>query len=87
MRGDKMSEEQLKKIQEHLPYERLLQIAKKMHLWIFLHSDYDQEIYDEMGLTIEENGILGSIYVIDKETGDIVEGLKVDVLKGPDVNE
>ena len=39
--------------------ERLLQIARKMHLWIFLHSDNEQEIYDELGLTEEENKILG----------------------------
>lgn len=39
--------------------ERLLQIARKMHLWIFLHSDNEQKIYDELGLTEEENKILG----------------------------
>ena len=42
-----------------IEYERLLQIARKMHLWIFLHSDNEQEIYDELNLTEEENAILG----------------------------
>lgn len=40
-------------------YERLLEIARKMHLYIFLHSDNEQEIYDELGLTEEENIVLG----------------------------
>ena len=39
--------------------ERLLQIARKMHLYIFLHSQNEQEIYDELGLTEEENRLLG----------------------------
>jgi hypothetical protein len=39
--------------------ERLLQIARKMHLYIFLHSQNEQEVYDELGLTEEENRILG----------------------------
>lgn len=42
-----------------IPYERLLKIAKKMHLWIFHHSFDEQEAYDECGLTDEENAILG----------------------------
>ncbi len=40
-------------------YERLLQIAKKMHTWIFLHSGDEQAVYDELGLTDEENAMLG----------------------------
>lgn len=39
--------------------ERLLQIARKMHLYIFLHCQNEQEVYDELGLTEEENKILG----------------------------
>lgn len=39
--------------------ERLLQIARKMHLYIFLHCQNEQEVYDELGLTEEENRILG----------------------------
>lgn len=44
---------------EKIPYERLLKIARKMHLWIFLHTFDEQETYDELGLTPEENAILG----------------------------
>lgn len=44
---------------KEIEYERLLQIARKMHLWIFLHSDNEKEIYDELELTDEENAILG----------------------------
>lgn len=44
-----------------ISYDRLLEIAKKMHLWIFLHSDDEFAIYDELGLTDEENELLGSI--------------------------
>ena len=39
--------------------ERLKEIARKMHLWIFLHSGNEQEVYDELGLTDEENAMLG----------------------------
>ena len=42
-----------------ISYERLLEIARKMHLYIFLHSDNEQEIYDELELTEEENTVLG----------------------------
>ena len=42
-----------------ISYERLLQIARKMHLYIFLHSGNEEDIYDELGLTDEENEILG----------------------------
>lgn len=43
-----------------IEYERLLEIAKEMHLWIFLNSGDDYEVYKELGLTDEENLILGS---------------------------
>ena len=39
--------------------ERLLQIARKMHTWIFLHTGDEQEVYNELGLTQEENAKLG----------------------------
>lgn len=39
--------------------ERLKEIAHKMHLWIFLHSGDEQKVYDELGLTDEENDMLG----------------------------
>lgn len=44
---------------EKIEYQRLMQIARKMHTWIFLHSFDEQEVYDELGLTDEENVILG----------------------------
>ena len=50
-----------------IEYERLLEIAKKMHLWIFLHSAYEFEVYDELGLTDEENLILGSGMVVGEK--------------------
>lgn len=42
-----------------ITYKRLLQIARKMHTYIFLNSGDEQEVYDELGLTDEENAILG----------------------------
>lgn len=39
--------------------KRLKEIAHKMHLWIFLHSGDEQKAYDEIGLTKEENVMLG----------------------------
>ena len=42
-----------------IEYERLLKIAKKMHLWIFLNTTNEDEVYDELGLTDEENMELG----------------------------
>lgn len=51
-----------------IEYDRLLQIAHKMHEWIFLNSIDEQEIYDSLGLTEEENYILGSLGKIIIET-------------------
>ena len=34
-------------------YERLLEIARKMHCWIFLNTGDEQEVYDKLGLTDE----------------------------------
>lgn len=42
-------------------YEHLLQIAKRMHTWIFLHTADEFKVYDELGLTDEDNEMLGSI--------------------------
>ena len=39
--------------------EQLLKVAKKMHLWIFLHSGDEQEAYDWCGLSDEMNTALG----------------------------
>lgn len=43
----------------NIPYDRLLEIARKMHTYIFLHTYDEQEAYDEIELTDEENGLLG----------------------------
>ena len=51
-----------------IEYDRLLQIAHKMHEWIFLNSIDEQEVYDSLGLTEEENYILGSLGKIIIET-------------------
>ncbi len=40
-------------------YRKLLKAAKKMHLWIFLHSGDEQSAYDECELTPELNAMLG----------------------------
>jgi len=40
-------------------YNHLLEIASKMHTWIFLHSFDEQAIYDELGLTDKDNVLLG----------------------------
>ena len=39
--------------------EELFRAAKKMHLWIFLHSGEEQEAYDWCGLSDEMNAALG----------------------------
>ena len=39
--------------------ERFKKISHKMHLWIFLHCGDEQKVYDELGLTDEENAMLG----------------------------
>lgn len=41
--------------------ERLLHIAKKMHLYIFLNTSDESKVYEELGLTDEENELLGYI--------------------------
>ena len=43
-----------------MDYDRLLEIARAMHCWIFLHSFDEEKVYKELGLTPEENAILGS---------------------------
>ena len=46
-------------MEEKIEYDRLLELAKKMHLWIFLHCGDENEVYKELGLTLGENEILG----------------------------
>jgi hypothetical protein len=40
-------------------YDHLLKIARKMHTWIFLNTGDEQAAYDQMGLTDEDNVLLG----------------------------
>lgn len=42
-----------------ISYERLLKLAKKMHTWIFLHCADEEKVYDELGITEEENYVFG----------------------------
>ena len=46
-------------LEMRIEYERLLEIAKKMHTWIFCNTGDEQAVYDKLGLTEEENCILG----------------------------
>lgn len=56
-------------IKNKISYKRLLEIVKKMHLYIFLHTFDEQKAYDELGLSDEENFILGynSITIIKEK--------------------
>lgn len=42
-----------------LEISRLKSIARKMHLWIFLHTEDEKKVYDELELTDEDNEMLG----------------------------
>lgn len=42
-----------------ISYERLLHIARQMHLWIFLNVADEQATYDALKLTEEENVVFG----------------------------
>ena len=42
-----------------ISYERLLHIARQMHLWIFLNCADEQKVYDELKITAEENVVFG----------------------------
>lgn len=61
-----------KEVFENTSKERLMEIAFKMHLWIFKHCIDEQEIYDELGLTDEENLLFGygGQFIITNENGD-----------------
>lgn len=39
--------------------DNLLHICSKMHTWIFLHTSDEQAVYDEIGLTDEDNIMFG----------------------------
>ena len=51
--------EKKREIFENISKERLMEIAHKMHAYIFLHTGDEQEAYDELGLTDEENLLFG----------------------------
>lgn len=40
-----------------IEYDRLLQLARKMYHWIFLHTT-DNSIYEELEITDEEDALL-----------------------------
>lgn len=46
-----------------LTYERLFEIAYKMHLEIFHLTTNEKEVYDKIGLTDTENSIFGYGYI------------------------
>lgn len=48
-----------KEIFENISKERLMEIAHKMHTWIFIHSGDEYEVYEELGLSDEENLLFG----------------------------
>lgn len=60
-----------KKVEKKIEYDRLLHLTKKMHLWIFLHTGDEESVYKELGITDEEDVILGysgkMIMKVDKE--------------------
>ena len=45
--------------EQALEIARLKKIARKMHLWIFLHTEDEKKVYDELELTDEDNEMLG----------------------------
>lgn len=48
-----------KKILSKITKERLFEIANALHLWIFKNCTNEWEIYEELGLSGEENFLLG----------------------------
>lgn len=44
--------------------------SKKMHLWIFLHSGDEEAVYKELGITDEEDAILGYSGKIEIKVGE-----------------
>ena len=89
----------IKKAQESgMTYERLFELAYKMHLKIFKlcnevdgeHCIDEKKVYDELGLTEEENALFGYGYlnkVISKEelTGDYIDELITEYMKEHDM--
>jgi hypothetical protein len=74
-------EERIKIAKEYgLTYERLFEIAFKLHLQIFHLTSDEQAVYDEIGLTKDENALFGygslNIELDPKDSSDLVEVLK-----------
>lgn len=46
-----------------LTYDRLFELAYKMHLELFHLAGDEKEIYNKIGLTNEENELFGYVYV------------------------
>lgn len=42
-----------------ISYERLWELALKMHCWIFLHCADEEKVYDQLGIPEEENYVFG----------------------------
>lgn len=61
--------------------ERLLEIARKMHCWIFLHTADEFEVYDELGLTDEENALLGSMGQFEVTLKCNLKSLKLQIVE------
>ena len=57
--NEALREKQEREKNERIQYNRLMHLASEMHLYIFLHTGDEQGAYDEIGLTGEENAILG----------------------------
>ena len=53
--------------------DRLLKIARKMHTWIFLHVEDEQKAYDDLGLSDDDNRLLGYLGQIKFRGEDINE--------------
>jgi hypothetical protein len=56
-------------------YDHLLKAARKMHTWVFLNTGDEQAAYDEMGLSDEDNALLGyggkMEFTVEKKDGDV----------------
>lgn len=55
---------------ESISYKRLLEIAKKLHTWVFTHTADEMCVYNELGLTKAENELLGYVCRMEIEVKD-----------------
>ena len=63
-----------------LTYERLFEIAFKLHLQIFHLTSDEQAVYDEIGLTKDENALFGYGY-LNMELGPKDSAKVLEVIK------